>query len=42
MSDKVLAKVAGREITEAEFHAYLQGIPRDVYKRQVDPHGGIM
>lgn len=29
MSDKVLAKVAGREITEAEFHAYLQGIPRE-------------
>ena len=30
MSDKVLAKVAGREITEAEFHAYLQGIPREM------------
>lgn len=29
MGDKVLAKVAGREITEAEFHAYLQGIPRE-------------
>lgn len=29
MSEKVLAKVAGREITEAEFQAYLQGIPRE-------------
>lgn len=29
MSDKVLAKVAGREIMESEFTSYLQGIPRE-------------
>lgn len=29
MSDKVLAKVAGREIMESEFASYLQGIPRE-------------
>lgn len=29
MSEKVLAKVAGREITEAEFQTYLQGVPRE-------------
>ena len=37
MSDKVLAKVAGREITEAEFHAYLQGIPRDQQAYAMNP-----
>lgn len=37
MSDKVLAKVAGREITEAEFHAYLQGIPREQQAYAANP-----
>ena len=37
MSDKVLAKVAGREITEAEFHAYLQGIPREQQAYAMNP-----
>ena len=29
MNDKVLAKVAGREIMESEFTSYLEGIPRE-------------
>lgn len=37
MSDKVLAKVAGREITEAELHAYLQGIPREQQAYAMNP-----
>lgn len=37
MSDKVLAKVAGREITEAEFHTYLQGIPREQQAYAMNP-----
>lgn len=37
MIDKVLAKVAGREITEAEFHAYLQGIPREQQAYAANP-----
>lgn len=37
MSDKVLAKVAGREITEAEFRVYLQGIPREQQAYAANP-----
>lgn len=29
MSDKVIAKVAGKEVMESEFNAYLQGLPRE-------------
>ena len=37
MNQEVLARVAGKDITQAEFHEFLKGVPADQRKYLSDP-----